>query len=73
MLWLKKRKGEDSALSGDTLSGTTSAAQEPRASGNGGSLDAAADTAVDFLRSFGRYAFEISGMDATTFGRQCEA
>ncbi|MCC7367773.1 MAG: diguanylate cyclase [Chloroflexi bacterium] len=36
-------------------------------------LDEALDTAVQFLRSFGQHAFEIGGVDITTFARQCDA
>jgi diguanylate cyclase len=35
--------------------------------------DSALDSAVAFLRTFGRYAFEITGTDAATFSRHCEA
>jgi len=67
MLWLKKSKretvvAEDRAESGASY-GNTSDHQ----------LDDAVDTAVDFLRSLGRHAFEITGIDVATFGRQCEA
>ena len=58
MLWRKRSKREDSAPNDGKYMGTA----------NGG-----CDTAIDFLRSFGRYAFEISGVDVATVSRQCEA
>lgn len=70
MLWLKRSKRESEAVL---------APGEPRATGrvaaaaDGNSLDEAVDTTVDFLRSLGRHAFEIAGVDVTTFSRQCEA
>jgi len=69
MLWLKKSKRD--ADVGHEIR------PEPRPSyaGDGadsGQLDQAIDTVVDFLRSLGRHAFEITGIDATTFNRQCE-
>ena len=70
MLWLKKSKRETDEA------GVAQA--EPRLVLSGerpadGQLDEAIDTVVDFLRSLGRHAFEITGMDATSFNRQCEA
>jgi diguanylate cyclase (GGDEF)-like protein len=35
--------------------------------------DLALDTVVGMLRGLGRYAFDITGVDATTFRRRCEA
>ena len=40
---------------------------------NAAQADAALDTVVGFLRSFGQYAFEIADVDAATFRRTCEA
>jgi diguanylate cyclase (GGDEF)-like protein len=68
MLWLKKPKRE-AAVTEDQ--GGSAVAY--RGDANGRQLDDAVDTAVDFLRSLGRYAFEITGVDVATFGRQCEA
>ena len=35
--------------------------------------EAALDTVVGMLRAFGRYAFEVAGMDLATFRQRCEA
>src|SRR4051812_20357497 len=35
--------------------------------------DAALDTVVGMLRALGRYAFDLTGVDALAFRRQCEA
>ena len=34
--------------------------------------EASLDTVVGILRALGRYAFDISGVDATAFSRACE-
>jgi diguanylate cyclase (GGDEF)-like protein len=69
MLWLKKSKREDSTPDGGTVRST----RDADASSDVRSLEAGADTAVAFLRAFGRHAFEVAGADVAAFSRQCEA
>ena len=73
MLWLKKSKREDSAPSGDMERGSAKGGGDARDASDLRSLESGCDTAIDFLRSFGRYAFEITGAEVATFSRQCEA
>lgn len=73
MLWLKKSKREDSAPNGNVGNGTAKVGGDARDVSDLRSLESGCDTAIDFLRSFGRYAFEIAGVEVATFSRQCEA
>jgi diguanylate cyclase len=73
MLWLKKSKREDSAPNGGVEQGTAKGRDEARDASDLRSLESGCDAAIDFLRSFGRYAFEITGVEVATFSRQCDA
>ena len=73
MLWLKKSKREDTAPSGGFEAGTANGSRDAHDTSDLRSLESGCDTAIDFLRSFGRYAFEITGVEVAAFSRQCEA
>lgn len=68
MFWKKKPASESDPAAGSTT-GLAAAA-----SGSGATpyADAALDTVVGMLRAFGRYAFDITGIDAVAFRRRCE-
>lgn len=69
MFWKKKPASENDTAAGETTGLATAA------SGSGAApyADAALDTVVGMLRALGRYAFDITGVDATAFRRRCEA
>jgi len=73
MLWLKRSKRSDSTSDGGAGGDAAPSRFDGHAASDSASLEAGTDTAIDFLRSFGRYAFEISGSDVSTFSRQCDA
>ena len=69
MFWKKKPASEHEPAA-DSTTGLAAAAP---ASGSTPHADAALDTVAGILRALGRYAFDITGMDAAAFRRHCEA
>jgi diguanylate cyclase (GGDEF)-like protein len=69
VFWKKKSSAEEGPLAG---AGDVPERQE---SGGGvsGYADAALDTIVAVIRTLGRYAFDVGGVDALVFRRQTEA
>ena len=68
MFWKKKPASESEPAAG---SATGLVGTRP-VSGTTPYADAALDTVVGMLRALGRYAFDITGVDAQTFRRRCE-
>jgi hypothetical protein len=69
VFWKMKSASEDEPAVG----GRTGAAAATSAAGTSEHADAALDTVVGMLRVLGRYAFDLTGVDASTFRRHCEA
>ena len=69
MFWKKKVSQDDDREPSDQ---PDTGAEVP-SSGASHYADLALDTAVGMLRALGRYAFDITGIDAQTFRRRCEA
>lgn len=69
MFWKKKATHEDEPLAG-TRAGSE---LDALAAGVAPHADAALDTIVAILRTLGRYAFDLTGIDALAFRRQSEA
>ncbi|MGE3909464.1 MAG: GGDEF domain-containing protein [Chloroflexota bacterium] len=69
MFWKKKPPPE----AGADDDAASNARQDQSAPGAAQYADAALDTVVGIFRALGRYAFDIAGMDAQAFRRQCEA
>jgi diguanylate cyclase len=69
VFWKKKSASEDEPAVG----GRTGSAAAASVAGASQYADAALDTAVGMLRALGRYAFDVTGVDALTFRRHCEA
>jgi diguanylate cyclase len=69
VFWKKKQQidGEASA------SAPTSTERDPSSTGAVQYAEASLDTVVGIMRALGRYAFDITGMDAAVFRRVCEA
>ena len=67
VVWKKKPASENEPAAGSTTG------LAPAASGAAPYADAALDTVVGMLRALGRYAFDITGVDALAFRRRCEA
>jgi diguanylate cyclase (GGDEF)-like protein len=69
VFWKRKPASENERAAGSE-SGLTAASP---ASSAVPFADAALDTVVGMLRALGRYAFDITGVDAQTFRQRCEA
>src|SRR4051794_13106672 len=69
VFWKKKASSEEGPLAGTS----DSPERQESVSGMAQYADAALDTVVAVLRTLGRYAFDISGVDALVFRRQSEA
>ena len=69
MFWKKKSPSENEPATGNT----TGLAAATSAPGTSPYADAALDTVVGMLRALGRYAFDLTGVDASTFRQHCEA
>jgi diguanylate cyclase len=69
VFWKKKATSEDEPLTGTR----TGLELESTRVGLTQHADAALDTVVAILRSLGRYAFDLAGVDAMAFRRQSEA
>ena len=69
VFWKKRAAAEDEPLAG-TRSGSEA---ESSATGVSPHADAALDTVVAILRTLGRYAFDMTGVDALAFRRHSEA
>jgi diguanylate cyclase len=69
VFWKKKPASENEPAAGEST-GLAPAAPGP---GVAPYADAALDTVVGMLRALGRYAFDITGVDAAAFRRRCEA
>lgn len=72
MFWKKRPHPDDEPAAGGDA-GTSRDADSTHDSGAAQYADAALDTVVGILRALGRYAFDITGVDAQAFRRQCEA
>ena len=70
MFWKRKFAGDDASEAANVADGSTPASGR---SGAAQYADAALDTAVGMLRGIGRFAFDITGVDALSFRRRCEA
>jgi diguanylate cyclase len=70
VFWKKKSAGDDALEAASAANVSTSASGR---SGAAQYADAALDTAVGMLRGLGRFAFDITGVDALSFRRRCEA
>ena len=68
MFW-KKEAAESEPTAGSSAGPATPAP----VSGAAPYAEAALDTVVAMLRALGRYAFNITGVDASAFRRRCEA
>jgi diguanylate cyclase (GGDEF)-like protein len=69
VFWKKKAIPEEGSVAG----AESDLDPDGPATGMAQYADAALDTVVGMLRALGRYAFDITGVDAQTFRRQCEA
>jgi diguanylate cyclase (GGDEF)-like protein len=69
MFWKRKPASEAEPAA----SGTDGLAADAPVSGAAPFADAALDTVVGMLRAIGRYAFDLTGVDALTFRQRCEA
>src|SRR5688572_4335263 len=69
VFWKKKSTPEDAPSAG----ARAGSLNKVPAHGAAQYADAALDTAVGMLRALGRYAFDLTGVDAETFRRRCEA
>lgn len=73
MFWKKRPNPNDEPDAGSE-SGSARDTEDSRDIGGAAQYaDAALDTVVGILRALGRYAFDITGVDAQVFRRQCEA
>jgi diguanylate cyclase (GGDEF)-like protein len=69
VFWKKKTTSEDEPLAGTR----TGSELDASAVGVAQYADAALDTVVAMLRTLGRYAFDLTGIDAMAFRRQSES
>jgi diguanylate cyclase len=72
VFWKKKATPGDGHDAGSE-SASEYGVGESRDGGAAQYADAALDTVVGILRALGRYAFDITGVDAQVFRRQCES